>query len=57
MFDERFRQFLLASGQASEADIPLLSHFFLCLWLNERSLTFEAPQLHRHGVGGVFHYF
>ena len=31
-------------------------HYYVCLWLNERSLTYEKPQLERHGVGGVFHF-
>jgi hypothetical protein len=33
-----------------------ISPYFLCLWLNERSLTFEASPLEGYGVGGVFHF-
>jgi hypothetical protein len=46
---------LLRSMQPPER-VTLLSPYFLCLWLCEQSLTFEASLLNSHGVGGVFHF-
>jgi hypothetical protein len=55
-FDEKHRKLLLQVAQIPEPLIPHFSPYFLCLWLNEKSLTFEASQLHEEGVGGLFHF-
>lgn len=50
------QQFLLKTRKVPLPLVHRLSPYFLCLWLNERSLTFEASLLSEHGVGGVFHF-
>jgi len=47
---------MLADAKVSKAQIHGMSPYLLSLWLNERSLTYEASQWQGHGVGGVFHF-
>jgi hypothetical protein len=49
-------QFMLSIMKFPEVLIHDRLPYYVCLWFNERSLTYEKSQLERHGVGGVFHF-
>lgn len=53
---EGLREHLLENTDLPLQDIHWFTPYFLCLWLNELSLTFESSILEDHGVGGVFHF-
>jgi hypothetical protein len=53
---KQLQQYLLHTENLDREIVHTISPYFLCLWLCEKSLTFEKPFLASHGVGGVFHF-
>lgn len=53
---KELQQALLHTKKLEREIVHTVSPYFLCLWLCEKSLTFEATHLASYGVGGVFHF-
>lgn len=50
------QRYLLDEKKLDIHTVHAISPYFLCLWLCEKSLTFEKSHLATKGVGGVFHF-
>ena len=58
-FSQRMKQlqeYLIGKEKRDKQLVRAITPYFLCLWLSELTLSFDASKLEEKGVGGAFHF-